>query len=116
MKRLSAVISAGVVGLAMSGGTWAASGAGVTPAQIIAAKSAADHEAIAKAYEDEAASLDSKAETHAEMGKTYRVGVKPAYIGQAKHCAALTKDFKAAAAETRALAVEHHKMAKDAVK
>ena len=113
MNRLIQVVGAGVIALAMSGGAWAASGAGVTPEQITAAKTAADHEAIAKAYEGEAAGLESKAEMHEQMGKAYRIGVKPAFIGQAKHCAALAKDFKAAAIETRALAAEHHKIAKD---
>ena len=116
MKRLIAVVTAGVVVLAISGIAWAASGAGVTPAQITAAKTAADHEAIAKAYEEAAVSLGSKVATHEAMGTTYNLGVKPAYIGLSKHCEALEQDFKAAAAETRALAVEHHKMAKDAVK
>ena len=116
MNRLIAVVGAGVIALAMSSGAWAAGGAGVTPAQIAAAKSTADHEAIAKAYEEEAAGLDSKAEMHEQMGKAYRIGVKPAFIGQEKHCTALAKNFKAAAAETRALAAEHHTMAKDAGK
>ena len=38
MNRLVAMLSAGVLGLALSGGAWAAGGAGVTPAQIEAAR------------------------------------------------------------------------------
>ena len=116
MNRFTTVVSAGIIALAMSGSAWAASGAGVTAAQISAAKTAADHEAIAKAYDEEAADLASKAEMHQTMADAYKFGGKPYLTGQPKHCVRLVKELKAAAAETRALASDHHKLAKEAGK
>ena len=46
--------------------------ADVTEAQIAAAKTPADHEAIAKAYDAEAA--EAKAKAHEGMARTYRAG------------------------------------------
>lgn len=66
-QRLISVVSAGVVALVISGGASAGRGAGADPARIVAARTAADHEAIAKTYEEEAADLESKAEMHQRM-------------------------------------------------
>jgi hypothetical protein len=41
---------------------------------------------------------------------------KPWQAGQAKHCDSVASSLKAAAAEDRALAAEHHKLAKEAQK
>ena len=116
MKGVTALLGASVLALVMSSGAWAGSGADVTPAQISAAKTAADHEAIATAYEAEAVALDKKSEMHQQMADTYKLGNKPVFIGPTKHCAALAKEFKAAAAENRALAAEHHQLAQSAAK
>ena len=83
----------------------------VTAAQITSASTAADHEAIAKGFDEQAADLAAKADQHQDMANAYRTAGKPAVTMQSKHCDALTKDLKAAAAESRALAAEHHKMA-----
>ena len=114
MKRLITFVGAGVIALAMSSGAWASGGAEVTPEQIAAAHTAADHQAIAKAYEDEAANLDRKVEMHQGMADAYKSAGKPAVVAQAKHCERLAQNFKSAAMETRALAAEHRAMAKTA--
>jgi hypothetical protein len=80
-------------------------------ATIAAAKSPADHEAIAKAYEAEAISLEKMAAMHKNLGETYaQPGGKAWQAGQAKHCKSVASDLAAAAKEERALAAEHHKM------
>ena len=92
--------------------------ADVTEAQIAAAKTPADHEAIAKAYDAEAATATAKAKSHEEMGRMYQVGGAPkanapAMVG---HCERLVKNYSAAAAEYRALAAEHRKFATEGAK
>ena len=49
MKRFITLLSAGAVALMLSGGAWAADAEPVSAAQIEAAKTPADHEAIAVA-------------------------------------------------------------------
>jgi hypothetical protein len=92
--------------------------ADVTGAQIAAAKTPADHEAIAKAYDADAASAEAKAREHEAMAKTYRsAGGQKAYTNSmVRHCERLVKDYKEAATDYRALAAEHRGMAKDTAK
>lgn len=86
----------------------------VSAAEIEAAKTPAEHEAIAKTFEDEAASLTKKSQMHGEMAKTFSApGGKPYTAAQAKHCAALEKDYKAAAKQNSELAAIHHQLAKE---
>lgn len=114
MKLYTAFITAAVAVFALSTTVSTAASTSIEPAQISAAKTAADHEAIAKAYEDEAAELDRKVKMHEQLTDTYKSNGK--LLGPAKHCESLTKDFKAAANESRLLAAEHHKMAQQAGK
>ena len=92
--------------------------ADMTEAQIAAARTPAEHEAIAKAYEADAATADAKAKEHEAMARTYRsAGGQKSYTNlMAQHCERLVKDYTAAAADYRALAAEHRSMAKDAAK
>ena len=92
--------------------------ADVTEAQIAAARTPADHEAIAKVYDADAASAEAKAGEHKAMAKTYRSagGQKPYTNSMVRHCERLVKDYTEAAADYRALAAEHRGMAKDAAK
>lgn len=92
--------------------------ADVTEAQIAAARTPAEHEAIAKAYEADAVAADAKAQEHETMARTYRsAGGQKSYTNlMAQHCQRLVKDYTAAAADYRALAAEHRSMAKDAAK
>lgn len=87
------------------------------PANIAAAKTAAQHEAIAKAYEAEAATFEKRAASHASLAKTYSVpGTKPVNTEMAKHCSKLSEELQAAAADSRALAAEHRRLAVEAGK
>ena len=85
----------------------------VTDAQIAAAKTPADHEAIAKAYDAEAATAEATANEHETMARTYKVGGSPkgTYAEMVRHCARLAKSYREAATEYRALAAEHRKLA-----
>ena len=114
MRFYTALTAAGVLAFALSTSVSAAGSASVEPAQIAAAKTAADHEAIAKAYEDDATELDRKVELHKAMATAYKAGKSASWVGN--HCARIAQDFKAAAHEYRALATEHHKLAQQAGK
>jgi hypothetical protein len=83
------------------------------PTTISAAKTPADHEAIANAYEAEATSLEKMAAMHKNLGETYsqQAGGKSSQIAQAKHCNSVSSDLAAAAKEEHALAAAHHKLA-----
>lgn len=117
MNRFIAIVSTGVAAVMLSGSAWASDDSMVTPAQIAAAKTPADHEAIAAAYDKEAAQLESMAKEHAEMAAAYRAGslgnkgANP--NAMAAHCDKLTQEFKAAAKQDRDLAAAHRQMAKD---
>ena len=114
MKFYAAVTAAGILAFGVSTTVSAAGTAALEPAQIAAAKTASDHEAIAKAYDDEAAELDAKVKMHEQLTDSYKSNGK--MVGPARHCDALVKDFKAAAQESRSLAAEHHKLAQQAGK
>lgn len=117
MNRLVTMLSAGVAAVMLSGSAWAAGATVVTPAQIAAAKTPADHEAIAAEYDKEAARLDGMAQEHEQMAKAYRSAeTKKGMDSSAMHahCAKLAKQFSEAAKETRDLAAEHRKMAASA--
>ncbi len=117
MKRSALMLSVGVAAFALSGGISPANAAVPDAATIAAAKTPADHEAIAKAYEDEAASLEKLAARHKDLGQTYgQPGGKPWQAAQAKHCDSVATELAAAAKNERALAAEHRKMAQGAEK
>src|SRR6266702_6628389 len=115
MKRSVMMLSASLAALGLSCGALTASAAVPDPATVAAAKTPADHEAIAKAYEKEATSLEKMAAMHKNLGETYgQPGGKPWQAAQAKHCDSVATSLKAAAQEERALAAEHRNMAKEA--
>ncbi len=117
MKSVITILSAGALALLLSGSAWAANEAPVTAAQIAAAKSPAEHEAIAAAYTIEAAALERKAKDHESMSRTYKAfAANPKGIivnGQAMgvHCDRLATRYKQAAEENRQLAAMHRAMA-----
>lgn len=118
MKRLVMMLSAGTVALMLSSGAWASGAEHVDSAQIAAAKTPADHEAIAKSYDAEAVAADAKASAHEVMAKTYRLGGAPkgpnsANTAMAGHCEKLVKQYRGVAEENRLLAAAHRQMAKD---
>ena len=113
MNRFVAMMSACAVAIMLSGGTSAAEPV-VTPAQISAATTPADHEAIAAAYDREAASLEAKAREHEHMARAYRSAVPKKGMDSAAmnaHCAKLAERYSEAAAENRELAKQHRAMA-----
>jgi hypothetical protein len=82
---------------------------------ISAAKSKADHEALAAHYEAEAKQALDIAERHQRMEKNYRVletGSKGPKFSI--HCKNLAAKYRGAAEENRKLAELHHQMATQA--
>jgi hypothetical protein len=112
MNHLARMLSVAALGVALCTGAQAGD-AVVTPAQIAAAKTPADHEAIAVAYEQEATSLETKAKEHDAMAKAYSSGgsSKTGSASMHAHCAKLAKQYTEAAKENRELAKEHRSMA-----
>lgn len=115
MKRLVTMLSAGVVALMLSSGAWASGSDHVDAAQIAAAKTAADHEAIAKSYDAEATAADAKAAAHESMAETYRLGGAPkgSHTAMAGHCEKLVTQYRAVAEENRQLAAAHRQMSEE---
>jgi hypothetical protein len=87
--------------------------------KLQSAKTAADHEAIAKYYEDQAAAAKKKAAEHQRMGESYRgmgtaTGKTSGVSAMPEHCASLTKSFNQEAAQYEAMAKVHRDLAKAA--
>ena len=84
--------------------------------KIAAARTAADHEAIAAWYDDQAKEAEQKAAEHKKMGEAYKK--EPGGISSKthfhEHCEALVKNYTAEAKEYRSLAAAHRQMAKAA--
>ncbi len=82
------------------------------PVAITAAKTKADHEAIAAAYDAEAAAADRKIKLHEAMLSRYQTpGGKPYMAAMANHCKALIKEYTEAAKHKREMAAEHRRIA-----
>lgn len=118
MKATTRMLRTGAVAIGLAFAALTANAAPPDAVTVTAARTAADHEAIAKAYEDEAASFEKMAAMHKNLAETYstQAGGKPLHAAQAKHCGSVAADLAAAAKEERALAAEHHKLAKSASK
>jgi len=112
MKKLNCWLASGLATLALVGAAAAAAEEVVTQAQIEAATTAAQHEAIARSYDEEAAASEKRAESHAKMAQTYRLtfSKKPG-ASMANHCGQLEKASRSAADAYRGLAAEHREMA-----
>lgn len=112
MKKSTYWLAGSLAALALLGAMTAAAGDRVTPSQIATATTSAQHEAIAQAYEDEAAASEKRAESHATMAQTYRMGPnKSSGASMGNHCGRLEETYRSAAAEYRMLAKEHREMA-----
>lgn len=115
--KLTLASGLAAVMLASAPVAYAASDNPVSVAQIEAAKTPAQHEAIAKIFEDEAASLTKKAEMHARMATRINPRAGNAFrVAQAEHCAALETAYKAAAKQNLDLAAIRHEMSKEAAR
>lgn len=103
--------------------TLAVVGVVVTPAgavsveQIEKAKTPADHQALAAAYEKEAAADRAEAAKHRAMAKAYESGVTYAKVGHGGkgamklHCERLASDYESMAKEAEDLATFHRQLA-----
>lgn len=111
MNTLNRMLAGGIAALALIGAAAAASDDVVTQAQIEAASTPAQHEAIARTYDQQAASAESRAEGHAKMADTYRYYGKGPRPKMARHCERLARTYRTAAEEYRMLAKEHREMA-----
>jgi hypothetical protein len=80
--------------------------------QIAAAKTPADHEAIATWYEDQAKEAEQKAAEHTKMAQAYKTGSFGHKTHFHEHCEVLAKNYTAEAKEYRALAAAHREKAK----
>jgi hypothetical protein len=122
MLRFNSSLAAGIaaVGLFLSSSSpvVAASAAEVTPAQISAAHTPAEHEAIASQYDTAAARAEAQATEHEAMVQSYRVAARGAKGEMARsmvaHCEALVKEYREASANYKTLAADHRKMAAEA--
>jgi hypothetical protein len=86
-------------------------------AKIGAAKTAAEHDAIAACYDDMAKNAEAKAAEHQKMAKAYSmsgVGNQATKTHFHQHCEALIRSYGAEAKEYTALAKAHREMAKKA--
>lgn len=84
--------------------------------KIEAAKTPADHEALATYYMTEAANAHAMAERHQKMATAYQgniAGGRGAQ-GMKSHCNKLVKDYQGIAAEYEAMATAHRQMAQHA--
>jgi hypothetical protein len=85
-------------------------------AKIAAAKTAADHDAIAACYDQMAKNAQAKATEHKEMGAAYRKAGGP-LLGKMdlpQHCDYFTKTFTEEAKMYEQMAAAHRQMAKNA--
>jgi hypothetical protein len=80
-------------------------------AKIAAAKTAADHEALAAEYSKEATAAQEEASRHDKMAASYR-GAGTAGQRMQEHCSVIAKNYRAQAKELEALAAAHRAEAK----
>jgi len=117
MKKLLTLIPVAIIGTVLIGCAVTQSNAvtGMPMEEMIqSAKTKADHEALAKHYEDEASAFQAKAEEHKRMAGAYRnvgKGGGAAFVG---HCDRLIAQYQEAAKENLELAKLHRQMAEEA--
>jgi len=117
MRRFAmvALLAAGMA--AASSGIWAANAqAADIMDKIAAAKTAADHEDIAKWYDEQAKDAQAKVDEHKKMGEAYKTGggALASKTHFHEHCEALVKSYTAQVKDYQALAAAHREMAKTA--
>jgi hypothetical protein len=88
--------------------------------KVQSAKSAADHEAIAKYFDAKAAEATKEAAAHRRMGEGYKglsgsaTGKGYATSAMPQHCEAIAKSFEAEAEQYKSMAQTHRDLAKAA--
>jgi hypothetical protein len=89
--------------------------------KVQSAKTAADHEAIAKIYDAKAAEAAKEAADHRRMGDAYKgltgsaSGKSYATSAMPQHCAAIAKAYDSEAENFKAMARAHRDLAKAAM-
>ena len=121
MKRVTMVLVAGILLLAaatlptLRAGAQSATVTDDNLAQSIAnAKTAADHEAIAAYYDQEAADAKKKADLHRNVADTYQKLNIAKPVGMVNMCKGLVKYWDKVADQAKDLAKAHREMAKAA--
>ena len=116
----TAVAAAGLLAVLVGAPTYTAAAEKNIEELVQNAKTPADHEAIAKLYDEEAAMARKKAEEHRKMGARYthyesgNPKTQLAHFDMPKHCANLTKSYEQAAKEAESMAAAHREAAKNA--
>jgi len=113
MKRLVLVVAPALLVIAVMTGlpTMRAIAEDTNIEQMIEnAKTPADHEAIAKYYDQQAAKDDEQAQLHQQQVKAY--ATNPRLSTMQMHCSRLIDLSKEEAKQNRALAHDHRMMAK----
>ena len=109
---LAAMTLAAATLISFHAGAAAPTAGSLDPVTVTAAKTKADHEAIAAAYEAEAVAAEQKAQMHVEMAAKYRdCGTKPPWSAMSSHCSQLKKRYLETAKLNRELAAEHRRIA-----
>lgn len=116
MNTFNRMLAGGIAALALVGAATATAGEVVSQAQIDAAQTSEQHEAIARTYDEEAVAVENRAESHAKMANSYRYHEKVAGSSMARHCDRLAELYRTAGREYRMLATEHRAMAAAAAK
>ena len=113
MTKTVAFIGSMAVALALALSSVPAYAADDLAAQISAAKTAADHQAIADAYDKQAQEAEAQAEAHDKMAASYKGLGKTGQVHDT-HCAAIAKRERETARDLKALADAHRAQAKAA--
>jgi len=117
MLRGTMVATMFVAALALPMRQASAADCGDMEAKIAAAKTAAEHEAIAACYDDMAKDAQAKATEHEQLRAAYRKtgGIAASKgMGMPQHCDYFIKTFKSEAKMYEQMAAAHRQMAKKA--
>jgi len=113
--RVGVLVLAVTAGLAMPA-YWAGAAQDADVDKMIAtAKTAADHQAIADYYKQQAKEAQEQADRHKKMAQEYSmssIGTQATKTHFHQHCEALVRDYESAAKEYNDLAKAHEEMAK----
>lgn len=113
-KKLMAVAFVALMPVLLNTGNALAQGSADLERKVMAAKTPADHEAIAAEYDKQAEAASKAAQSHRNLAKFYHgnpVGRGEGTHGTASHCERIAKNFEASAASLKDLAAAHREAA-----
>lgn len=121
MKRLATVVASAAAAALLAGGVPALAADGPSGDAVENASTAADHNAIADSYEEQAKNARARAQAHHSMGTSYGKG--PAYRlhpgrknAMTNHCKRLTDSYNQTADTYDQMAKAHREAAAEAGK